>query len=624
MAAKRSDERTLQRAQQRAEFAFSDSPNPANNRPRRHFTPLGKLTAAAAVLIALVLVGIALLLPPFSILNRIIPNIPIPDGIAALDGLRIEGGGTFDARLLALTRAEFLGEPLPADTLLRQARTAFPPTFTLLSSVYRIAFTEFSSDTLTITLAVPPDAGDSATRDLYGYDAAAKAWRFIPAQQHDGVVVATRPSAEMPAALALVRLPPPIPTVAVMIEPGQSLTPQIAVAATVIYPAGLTPISSGGLGGALPAGVAVGAGYAVAPVLRNYDATGKIDPLIADRLTNPAFVLEHTRRIVELVQTNGFTGVVLDYRGLIQDRRDKFTAFVKGLSRELHAIGATLTIVIAPPTVDPSGQSDAYDWAALGAAADGVGWVLPLTPSLWGQRNTVDAAFRWVLEAVDRRKLSIVLSAQTVETSGSVRTIPYRQSSDLLGKISISPGTVVNPGSTITVGLTGGTPEFGVDASAGAPYLRLTTAEGVITRWITTDAAFRTRIARLFPYTLGGVLISDVGLGGTPTWIIAALNDYRWSAAGAKFLVPVPESPRLLWTVRDGTGKVVAMQESVPSFSMTVMGAPGTLTISAEFVGLGLGLEAVTVNVVLPAPPPPTATPPPSPTPDSTPLPPGG
>lgn len=86
----------------------------------------------------------------------------------------------------------------------------------------------------------------------------------------------------------------------------------------------------------------------------------------------PAARRNHIAAIVELVETNGYDGIDIDYESLAAEDRETFSVFVEELASALHAIGKQLSIAVHAKTDDAGswGGPAAQDWARLGAAVD--------------------------------------------------------------------------------------------------------------------------------------------------------------------------------------------------------------------------------------------------------------
>ncbi len=91
--------------------------------------------------------------------------------------------------------------------------------------------------------------------------------------------------------------------------------------------------------------------------------TDAIDRILA----TPALIEAHVEAVVAAANAEGAAGVHVDYIAIDAARRDPFTAFVTALSQQLRANGLGLVVSVPTPAAADSG---AYDWEALGQAAD--------------------------------------------------------------------------------------------------------------------------------------------------------------------------------------------------------------------------------------------------------------
>jgi spore germination protein YaaH len=76
--------------------------------------------------------------------------------------------------------------------------------------------------------------------------------------------------------------------------------------------------------------------------------------------------------LVQLVSTNGYAGVNIDFEGLNPADRAAFSGFIRALAAALHGRGLQLVISVPAETAnDPADTwSGAFDYATLGQAAD--------------------------------------------------------------------------------------------------------------------------------------------------------------------------------------------------------------------------------------------------------------
>jgi spore germination protein YaaH len=113
---------------------------------------------------------------------------------------------------------------------------------------------------------------------------------------------------------------------------------------------------------------AAAAGIPIWPSLSN----DPVNPHATDQLLNsPKAVGALINQMLAGVKYSGYSGINVDFEGMLAADKDPFTAFVQQLGTALHARNAKLIVDIVPH--DFSGvnlYSAAYDVAAIGKAAD--------------------------------------------------------------------------------------------------------------------------------------------------------------------------------------------------------------------------------------------------------------
>ena len=81
----------------------------------------------------------------------------------------------------------------------------------------------------------------------------------------------------------------------------------------------------------------------------------------------------HANAIAQIVTSNAFDGIDVDYERVPAASRASFTAFVTSLAQKLHAAGKTLSVTVYAKTSDVTWDgAGGEDWPAIGAAADEV------------------------------------------------------------------------------------------------------------------------------------------------------------------------------------------------------------------------------------------------------------
>ncbi len=113
---------------------------------------------------------------------------------------------------------------------------------------------------------------------------------------------------------------------------------------------------------------AAAAGIRIWPSLANDPA----NPKATDRLlNNPKATAELVGEITAAIRYDGYSGINLDFEGMLAADKAPFTVFVQQLATAVHARGAKLIVDVVPHTFAGTNQFSApYDTAAIGKAAD--------------------------------------------------------------------------------------------------------------------------------------------------------------------------------------------------------------------------------------------------------------
>jgi hypothetical protein len=86
-------------------------------------------------------------------------------------------------------------------------------------------------------------------------------------------------------------------------------------------------------------------------------------------ISSSSNIQRHVSQIVDVVTRHGYDGIELDYEHLwSKGDRAGYTALVQQMAQALHAQGKVLTLAL--PAMDHDDGNNAYDYAALNAAAD--------------------------------------------------------------------------------------------------------------------------------------------------------------------------------------------------------------------------------------------------------------
>jgi len=556
-----------------------------------------------------VLVVIALLLPPISLLKRLgisgyttldaaNSSISHPDGLTLsvdpetfTDRLRV--------RLEAVPRLEFLEGSAGAG--LRKAVEALPEHLVVKSPLYQIQARGNSSQPVMIDVVVPNDAEPWEALDLYTWTG--QAWEWVGSELHTEVVEHEFIRAQVttiPASIIVVQAGPTTPTVATTLELGDD---PVAVAAGVldeVKPVGLLLGTDGGFVGdpdALPRPDGE-TPLAVLPVLRNWAPGASVNRgLLSDLLAMPEFQASHIANIVQLCTERGFAGVSVDYRGVTPDERDAYSDFIGALADALHAEGLRLVVAVEPPTpVDGGWDTGGYDWTRLGAVADAVEVPFPEDPSVYVEGGKAQRLLDWAKAQVSRYKLRMAVSSLSVEqSSDQVKTISLEQALAPFGEVvALDDVTQVEPGSQVEFGLAGRLMSIAPQEAAGTYRLEYEAESGETHAiWLGTAANLAAKLRWAERYHLGGITVADLLDPGNAEGVLNAVTGYR-----AASIPPTGQAIEVVWTVASAAATVDQQTSPLtePGYTWMVLTADGVYTVGATIAGFDHGSVAVTVG----------------------------
>ena len=639
-----------------AEDEFTEE-QPYYTYPGRHTPPpprrrggigcwiIGLMTAFMAT--ALIVAG--LFLPPVSLGDRLFGDtyaiLDAENNAAAHEGLTLivdpaDPGSDFGVALDSVSMSDFAAANRAAGPWVVEASAAVHPFLALQSQVYTIETRGQAPGTVTLTLNMPPEAGNPDVMDLYAWNSARRTWEFLPSQvARDGQIRAR--VERVPERLALFQAAPYDPIVLSRLDFGESIPAGASELVTIITPTGVQAAmptaeqqrqnNEQTIGGSLAPGFELNAGYMVMPVIRNYtDARATDVDTVVALISNRALRDRHIQQIVSFASSGGYSGVFIDYRGLPEDQRASYSAFMRQLGQRLSEMNLSLGVVVPmAQNVDGTWQTGAYDWRALGAAATYVQVNLEADPTIFvpGPDRLVEAMMRWAVGEVSRYKLLAGMSALSQrEVTGDFTPIGYNEALSALGNVRIeaaaSEGETIPPGSEISISLDGFAALPGVDQTAQTPFVDYLTDDGSVASriWLTTGEALRFRLDRLTPFGIAGAAFPDLLSAGLVNNVRDAILEYKIqlpSAASQQEMV-------LNWRIESAEGRVAEFTTGFNEELIVTLQAPdGNYAVNVDIVGGGLQSARGGAAVALFAPtdtptPMPTETPEPTPTPTPT------
>jgi hypothetical protein len=548
---------------------------------------------------------------------------------AALDGLTVavrpdDIGTDFGVALAAFTTEGFASTDIPDSA--KSARASLPGYLTLSSRVYDVQTTGTAPKATALDITLPNGVALDSL-DAYGYDATVGRWRFLPSQPTTAGTLSISVE-QIPAFVALFTVSRLDPNIILPIDITQALSPDIARLASIVAPAGLSPNAAGQLIGSLAPGWQTGAGYRVMPLIQNFTDPRALDiNTITTLISSASGRRAHAEQLAAISVGSGFAGVFIDYRGLPNSAKDDFSAFIQTTSQIFKSSGLVLGVVVpAAQNTDGTWQTGAYDWRALGAAADFVQIEMPLNPAEYaaGADRYVEALLRWATREVSRYKLVAGLNALSArEVNGTFSTVSYASALAKLGDVNItselSSAGSVEPGGIILAELDGLKAVPGLDEGTGAPFLLFQNPDGTPSEkiWLTTPAALRFRFSALGRFGLGGATLTDAVSDGIADGLAEAIQAYRLS-------LPTEASQgelALRWRIQtnDGTVSEVTTSIDTPRLMVTLEAAEGNYAINVEIVDgdqsfTRSGAQVAILRPTLTPTPLPTFTPTPEPT----------
>jgi hypothetical protein len=567
-----------------------------------------RLSVRVNVLVLAALALILLLLPPISLVDRLMNagyESPNPDGVVQFaDGARLQ--------------LPAFNESTPAHFKLSTAPTAptLPTGLTLKSQMYHIETTGPAPRTVDVTLPLPSDSDNYHLLDLYAWHDAA--WMWVPSRVESANNTLQTTLDFVPDALAIVQPASVELNVSADFLPDESL-PGAKLPAQLTLP-GLTVKSNGQLTGELP-NIPVeiqSKKLALIPVIRNWDAADsrKVVPL-DDLLLDDAARRRHIDSLTDLLKNGDYAGLALEYRQINPDTRDQFTALLTELRQALPA-GKTLSVQIEPPRrlSDSAWDTGGYNWQAIGRLVDTVS--VPVLPRAAG--GNPEAMLAYAVRQVNRQKLQVILPAGNLELiDDAVYPISANQA---LASLEIEGGTaaVINPDEQVSFLLARlpASTDIQVDETSGAYwYAWLDEANRHHTIYLENIGGVVSTMELASRYNLPGVALQQYN---SEIWEVVK-NFARQSATPPEYEYSVA------WRIEAKNGDTVAEQVqnlSNAAYQWQAPPAGGSFKVEVSIAtgpdAPALAENSVEIQVATPTPTA-TFTPTPTPTPTNTPTP---
>jgi uncharacterized protein YraI len=576
-----------------------------------------------------VLVLLALLLPPISIVER----------ISGLGATRItEAGGVvtdpdgsqvifvpgsvsrpFRATMSAVPRISFLEGSAGSD--LKAAAAGIPARLMAKSPFYQLKVSGELPSQSTWVMPIPNDSEPYETLDLYTWDAPSQSWQWLPHKiiREDDQIESRMNAVPLSAMIVQTNLEPAV--ISADAAMASALPSEALGALAQVHPTGLQLGEGGSLTGALDVTFdQLGGSYAVIPVIRNYEGPIVRSDLLANMLVDSEQRQAHIDAIVNTVVGSSYQGVDIDYRGLDKNLRGEFNQFVEDLAKELHAQGKQLGVRVEAPSQvsEDTWDTGPYDWQALGLIADALKIPAPVDPQAYAVGGQFDALIQYAVGQVDRYKLGMLLNGQSVEKAGSY-LLPKTYADalqPLLGRVQ-SDLTVVEPGKPINLALVSSRPNSGLvyDPNIGAYVYRYQDDQGnARTVWLENAASLAHKLDILKGYNVQGFTLETLPADGLDADLWPLMRGYQQGT-----IQPIQSNLAVEWTLKGPNGQKISQVRPLtdPNLVLQAPQEAGEFQVEAAIVDRGQVLQTTAGTPIAVA----TYTPTPTPTPEFTPTP---
>lgn len=580
------------------------------------------------VVIPILLIA-ALLLPPFSLVQRIADmgtaQITEEGGVIAdPDGTQIifpsgSVAAPFRADISSMPRVSFLEGSAGKDLL--AAAKAIPATLVAKSPYYQLKLRGEAPSASTWVVPIPNDSEPYETLDLYSWESATQKWQWLPHNiiSEDDIVESS--SAAVPLSVMVMQTNAQPALASLDLAEAKNLSSDGRSVLAEVHPTGLQLAPDGSISGAIDATFdELGSSFAVIPVIRNYEGPVVRTDLFNNMLVDANLRTAHIDALVNLAVGNLYKGIDIDYKGLDVNLRGEYLQFLNELADKLRAQGKTLGVRVeaAAQVSEDKFETGAYDWSAIGMIADTVKVPAPVDPRAYVSGGQFDALLRYAVGNIDRTKLRILFGGQSTELAGNY-LLP-KQYEDalqpLMGRIA-SDSSVVEPGKPLNLALVSTRPTSGLvyDPNIGTYVYRYRDDQGSDrTVWLENAASLNHKLETLQKYNVQGITMENLPGDGLDTDLWPLMRNFQQGA-----LQDIKSNFLVEWTIKDANGQTVSevLPLSTAALSIAAPGQPGALSVEAVLKDRGQVLARVNSDAVAVA----TYTPTPTPTPEFTPTP---
>ncbi len=489
-----------------------------------------------------------------------------------------------------------------------------------LSALYEMTVPDQAKEQgcLVTTISLSTPTLDAANLGFYTYDGSS--WRRLASATlaADGAAAEAQLT-DIPANMAVLRLATAKFDAIGAIPSGGTLDPAMAGLISTISPRDYLPAADGSITGTatvLPADNKL----KLYPTIAAVD--GEAAAAVKTILSDPGRIKSHIDAIVALAENGKYAGIDIDYRQVDASVSSEFSQFVATLAQELHKSGRSLSLTLPMPAVrDTTVDTGAYNWDALGKAADKVK-LLPETDQS-AYRTRMTQVLVHATSIIEPAKLYLVVSPFSHEkTKDGIRSMTFLEAMGIANVMSMVEGTPEASATAEGEGISGGQrlvitgdniyrPKGGTglkwDDAAAAVTFSYRSGDETRTVWVEDQFSASFKLEATQAYRLGGIAIEDASQTAGVAAILPAV-DALVRGGQTQLVRPNPDNLRPEWTATGGT---VEAGSTGGAATWVAPDAGGTYEISlvvsdgATRVGRRLSVEV-------------KATPTPTPTPEPT------
>ncbi|HZY43982.1 MAG TPA: NBR1-Ig-like domain-containing protein, partial [Anaerolineae bacterium] len=553
-----------------------------------------------------VLVIVGLLLPPISLLERLgitcagtsldanTPATTTPDGltVAVTDTAQ-----PITLSVQSIDQAKFVAGESGDDYL--AARDALPVRLQLRSPIYQIKSCNAGHDASSLAINLPHAAQTANdTFDLYGWDGKTWSWLGAFLDTNSQTVSALVPT--LPKNVALFQTASAAPYIGAQLKPGQSVPTDSNGLLNEVYVPGWSITADGSL--SAEAGTLPQAGNArIFPIVRDVAADGSINADVAHIVLSTEEAMQtHIAALTELAGRSTFAGIAIDYRGLGDDDRANFAQFIQKLAAALQSQNKLLAVILPAPSIDSNGApiTGAYDWPAIGAAADIVESDFGQDPTGYLNDGVSYALLNWATSQVSRNKFEAIVSIASLDKfNNQTREVSFGDAIDPLGKLALTQPITVAGGSPVTLVLDNPdqVSDYKFDEATQTYRFNYKRADVTHAIVINTAASLAQRLNGMLPRHARGVVLTGFTDDGIAADLAKVLTGYRQQSVDSE----LPSGIQVTWSITSSTaGAVFTSTKPITDSTITWNAAnePGIYNVLASVQSISKGTTVINIT----------------------------